>query len=48
MPMENKKSMKADLEKKPSGTRIVFENEKYRWDDYSHNDAVENVIPLKP
>ena len=37
----------ADLEKKPSGTRIVFENEKYRWDDYSHNDAVENVIPLK-
>ena len=38
----------ADLEKKPSGTRIVFENEKYRWDDYSHNDAVENVIPLKP
>lgn len=37
----------ADLVKRPEGSRVVFENKKYRWDDYSHNDVVENVIPLK-
>lgn len=37
----------ANLEEKPAGSRVIFENKKYRWDDYSHTDIVENVIPLK-
>lgn len=36
----------ANLETKPTGTNVTFENKKYRWDDYSHNDIVENVIPI--
>ena len=37
----------ANLEKKPTGTSVTFENKKYRWDDYSHNNIVENVIPME-
>lgn len=37
----------ANLEKKPTGTNVTFENKKYRWDDYSHNDIVENIIPVE-
>ena len=37
----------ANLEKKPTGTTVTFENKKYRWDDYSHNDLVVNVIPVE-
>lgn len=40
-------SLSADLEKKPTGTSITFENRKYRWDDYSHNSIVENIIPVE-
>lgn len=36
-----------NLEKKPTGTSVTFENKKYRWDDYSHNNIVENVIPME-
>ena len=36
----------ADLEQQPSGTTVTFENMKYRWDDYSHNNAVVNLIPV--
>ncbi|MDD7740356.1 MAG: SpaA isopeptide-forming pilin-related protein, partial [Lachnospiraceae bacterium] len=35
-----------DLSKKTKGTRILFENRKYRYDDYSHNDTVINEIPI--
>lgn len=50
-PQEGKKPSEifyvtADLEQQPSGTTVIFENKKYRWDDYSHNDAVENIIPV--
>lgn len=37
----------ADLEDRPEGSRIVFENKKYRWNDYSHTHTVENIIPLR-
>lgn len=37
----------ANLETKPTGTNVTFENKKYRWDDYSHNDIVENIIPVE-
>lgn len=37
----------ADLENRPEGSRVVFENKKYRWDDYSHTHTVQNIIPLQ-
>lgn len=37
----------ADLEQRPTGTSVTFENRKYRWDDYSHSSIVENIIPIK-
>ena len=26
---------------------FVFENQKYRWDDYGHNSIVKNRIPVE-
>lgn len=40
-------SVSADLEKRPVNTVVTFENKKYRWDDYGHNSAVENIIPVE-
>lgn len=30
----------------PKESEVVFENQKYRWDDYGHNSIVKNRIPL--
>ena len=35
-----------NLKEKPTGTRIIFQNEKVRNDDFSHTSFVENRIPL--
>ena len=40
-------SVTANLKEKATGTTVTFENKKYRWDDYSHNNIVENVIPVE-
>ncbi|MCI5648854.1 MAG: hypothetical protein MR332_05395 [Fusicatenibacter sp.] len=36
----------ADLSINAKGTRVLFENHRYRYDDYSHNDIVINEIPV--
>ena len=28
-------------------SEVVFENQKYRWDDYGHNSIVKNRIPVE-
>ena len=38
----------ADLQKKVTGTIVNFENEKQRWDDYTHTDTVENRVYIQP
>lgn len=37
----------ANLEKKPTRNQRDIRKQKYRWDDYSHNNIVENVIPME-
>lgn len=36
----------ADLQSRITGTTITFENEKYTWDDWSHNAIVKNTIQI--
>ena len=36
----------ADLQSSLTGTTITFENEKYTWDDWSHNAIVKNTIQI--
>ncbi|MDD3340013.1 MAG: SpaA isopeptide-forming pilin-related protein [Lachnospiraceae bacterium] len=36
----------ADLVAKPTGSRVRFTNEKYRWDKLSHNDVIVNKVKL--
>ena len=31
----------------PKESEVVFENQKYRWDDYGHNSIVKNRIPVE-
>lgn len=37
-----------NLQEKPTGTAILFQNEKVRQDDYSHTSMAENRIPVRP
>ena len=41
------KSGTAVLERKNLNASVVFENEKTRFDGYSHTDVIRNVVPLQ-
>ena len=41
------KSGTAVLERKNLNALVVFENEKTRFDGYSHTDVIRNVVPLQ-
>lgn len=40
-------SVHANLEAKPTGTSITFENQKDDWGTTTHDTSVKNIIPLK-
>ena len=39
-------NVSVDFKEKPTGTSIIFQNEKVRYDDYSHTSFVENRLPI--
>ncbi len=40
-------SVSVNLCDHPEKSEVVFENQKYRWDDYGHNSIVKNRIPVE-